>query len=119
MLKLEIDFTDIGDCESEIEMLGNNVATSCFNLAESSKTKTDHNQMKLRAEMKKGEDRDLTQANDYANKLKYFEHQQRKWVAMLRICENLGYKVVKTKKGAQKPLTAEELEALANAVDKK
>lgn len=118
MLKLELDFTDVADCEKELEMLGNGVARSCNYLAESSKKNADKHQMKLSQEMSLGDDADLGVANDHANKFKYFEHQQRKWIAMLRIVERAGFKDVQEKKEKQAQLDREELEAIANALSK-
>lgn len=118
MTTLNIDFTNVENCEKEIEMLGQGLARSCTYLAESSKKNADTHQMKLANEMALGDDADLATANDHANKFKYFESQQRKWLSMLKIVNRAGYKDEAKPKKTQSMLNREELEAVANALSK-
>ena len=115
---LELDFADIADCEKEIEMLGNGLARSCNYLAESSKSNADKHQMRLANEMDKGADANLETANEHANKFKYFESQQRKWLGMLAVVERAGFSDQQKVQQKKAQMDRDELEAIANALSK-
>ena len=118
MTTLHIDFSSLGlEIEKEVQMLGNNLARSCNNLADSSKANFDKHQMALENEMAKGAEADLSAANDSANKASYFESQQIKWVKMRQQVEAEGYSDTNPAKNALK-LTREQLEEMANARSK-